>query len=57
MRFYHGVIPSNNAKGKANSEDPDQTALIWVCTVWPNLSVPKFRIIMGNSGIIINISS
>ena len=24
--FYHGVIPLNDAKGIANSEDPDQTA-------------------------------
>ena len=40
----------------ANSEDPDQTAplgadcssrssLVWVCTVCPDLSVRKFRII------------
>ena len=28
----------------ANSVDPDQT-LIWVCTVYPGLSVRKFRII------------
>ena len=25
-RFYHGVIPLNDANGIANSEDPDQTA-------------------------------
>ena len=35
--------------GIANSEDPDQTAplgaVIWVCTVCPDLSVPKLRII------------
>ena len=30
----------------ANSEDPNQTAPIWVCTVCPGVSVLKFRIIM-----------
>ena len=25
-RFYHGVIPSNDANGIANGEDTDQTA-------------------------------
>ena len=37
-----------DAAGIANSIDPDQTApsLIWVCTVCPELSVRKFRIIM-----------
>ena len=38
-----------DADGMANSADPDQTAprssLIWVCTVCPDLSVQKFRII------------
>ena len=40
-----------HANGIANSEDPDPTAplpgssLIWVCTVCPDLSVRKFRII------------
>ena len=37
------------ANGRANSADPDQTqsrsSLIWVCTVCPDLSVPKFRVI------------
>ena len=35
-----------DAEGIANSVDPDQTApLIWVCTVCPDLSVRKLRII------------
>ena len=34
-----------DAAGIANSVDPDQTAPIWVCTVCPDLSVRKFRII------------
>ena len=33
----------NDAEGMANSVDPDQTALIWVCTVCPDLSVQKLR--------------
>ena len=32
----------NGAKGIANIEDPD---LIWVCTVCPDLSVQKLRVI------------
>ena len=39
----------NDADGMANSVDPDQTAprssLIWVCTVYPDISVRKLRII------------
>ena len=46
------VFFQKNANGIAYSEDPDQTApsgarrssLIWVFTVCPNVSVPKFRI-------------
>ena len=32
-----------DAEGIANSVDPDQTSLIWVCTVCPDLSVRKLR--------------
>ena len=35
----------NDADGMANSEDSDQTAPIWVCTVCPGLAVRKLRII------------
>ena len=35
----------NDADGMANSVDPDQTALIWICTVCPGISVQKLRII------------
>ena len=47
----NGVIPQIDAVGIANSEDPDQNApiwssLIWVCTVCPNLTVEKFKIII-----------
>ena len=41
-----GVMRPNDAEGIANRVDPDQTALIWVCTVCPSLSVRKLRIIM-----------
>ena len=47
LRVYH----QKDASGIANSVDPDQTApreeqsLIWVCTVCPDLSVRKLRII------------
>ena len=38
-----------DAEGIANSVDPDQTAprssLIWVCTICPDLSARKLRII------------
>ena len=34
-----------DAAGIANSVDSDQTAQIWVCTVCPDLSVQKLRII------------
>ena len=34
-----------DAEGIANSVDPDQSSLIWVCTVCPGLSVQKVRII------------
>ena len=44
------LLCQNGAKGIANNEDPDQTAprnsLIWVCTVCPDLSVRKLRVIM-----------
>ena len=45
------VFRQNDANGIANSEDPDPTAqegssLIWVCTVCPDLSVRKLRVIM-----------
>ena len=40
------VFCQNGANGKANSEDPDQTApLIWVCTVCSDLFVRKHRVI------------
>ena len=39
------VFCQNGANRIANSEDPDQTA-IWVCTVCPDLSVQKIRVIM-----------
>ena len=43
------VFLRKEANGIANSEDPDQTApvssLIWVCTVCPDLSVRKLRVI------------
>ena len=43
------VFCQNCANGIVNSEDPDQTAprssLIWVCTVCPDLSVRKLRVI------------
>ena len=39
------------ADGMANSVDTDQTAPIWVCTVCPDLSVRKLRIITVQVGI------
>ena len=43
------VFCQKDANGIAKSEDPDQTApmssLIWVCTVCPDLSVQKLRVI------------
>ena len=38
------VFCQNGANGIANSEDPDQTAPIWVCTVCPDPSVRKLRV-------------
>ena len=41
-RFYHGMLPPNDANGIANSEDPDQAAprdLGMYCL--PDLSVQK----------------
>ena len=35
----------NNADGMANSVDSDQTDLVWVYTVCPDLSVGKLRIV------------
>ena len=46
MRPIQGVISPKDATTKANSEDPDQTAPLWVYTVCPDLCVPKLRIIM-----------
>ena len=45
--LYHRVMHPKDAAGIANSVDPDQTrsSLIWVCTVCPDLSVQKLRII------------
>ena len=45
MWLYHRVMSPNDADGMANSVDPDQTALIWVCTVCPGLSVQKLWLI------------
>ena len=43
------VFCQNGANGIANSEDTDQTAprssLIWVCTICPDLSVRKLKVI------------
>ena len=33
-----------DADGMANSEDPDQTSLVWVCTKCADLSVSALRI-------------
>ena len=48
-RLNLSVFRHKDANGKANSEDPDQTAprssLIWVCTVCQDQSVRKLRII------------
>ena len=43
-----GIFCQKDANGIANSGDPDQTAprLIWVCTVCPDVSVQKLRLIM-----------
>ena len=45
MWLYHRVMSPNDADGLANSVDPDQSSLIWVCTVCPGISVRKLRII------------
>ena len=42
---YHRGMHPNDADGMANSVDPDQTAPLGVCTVCPDLSVRKLRII------------
>ena len=47
--MYHRVMSPKDADGMANSVDPDQTAqesLISVCTVCPDLTVRKLKIIM-----------
>ena len=44
--LYHRVMSPNDAEGMANSVDPIRSSLIWVCTVCPDLSVRKLRIIM-----------
>ena len=41
--FYYRLMGPIEADEIANSEDPDQTALIWVYTVCPDLSVRKRR--------------
>ena len=38
------MLPKN-AEGIANSVDPDQTARLWVCTVYPDVYVRKLMII------------
>ena len=55
MWHYHRVISPKDADGMANSVNPDHTAprvdldqtapLIWVYTVYPDLSVQTFGII------------
>ena len=45
VRLYHRVMSPNDADGISNSVDPDQTSLIWVCTVCPGISFRKLRII------------
>ena len=47
-RFYHGVIPPNDANRIANIEDPDQTAPslgrllpVWVCSVLGMHCLPR----------------
>ena len=47
MWLYHRVMSTNDADGMANSVDPYQTrsSLIWVCTICPDISVRKLRII------------
>ena len=46
--LYHRIMSPNDADGMANSVDPDQCSLIWVCTVCPGISVRKLRIITVN---------
>ena len=43
--LYQRVMHPKDAARIANSVDPDQS-LIWVCSVCPDLSVPKLRNIM-----------
>ena len=43
--LYLRLMRPKDAEGTANSVDPDQTVPIWICTVCPNLSVRKLRII------------
>ena len=33
----------NDAEGIANNVDPDQSSLIWVCTICPGISVRKLN--------------
>ena len=42
---YFRVMHPKDAEEIANSVDPDQSSLIWVCTVCPGLSVRNLRII------------
>ena len=46
MWFDHRVMCPKDKDGMANSAEPDQeqSDLIWVYTVFPNLSVRRFRI-------------
>ena len=46
--LYHRVMHPKDAEEMASSVDLDQTALIWVYTVCPDLPVQKFRLIMGS---------
>ena len=43
--LHHRIMPQKGADGMANSVDSGQTALIWVYTVCPDLSVRKLGII------------
>ena len=38
-RFYNVVLRPKDPDGTVNSVDPNQTALLWVCTVCTGLSV------------------
>ena len=38
--LYKAVMHTNDANGIENSEDPDQSSPIWVCTVFSDLFAP-----------------